>query len=54
MFYPVQQWPCYNNIVTDNGLNLFDECAAECVHLCPQKEVCTSSEGTVKCTHLTP
>ena len=25
-------------IVTDNGLSLFDECGAECVHLCPQQE----------------
>ena len=33
---------CHNNIVTDKGLNLFDDCAAECVHLCPQEEDCTS------------
>ena len=25
------------------GLNLFNECAAECVHLCPQEEECTFS-----------
>ena len=25
------------------GLNLFDDCAAECVHLCPQEEECTFS-----------
>ena len=25
-------------IVTDNGLSLFDECGAECAHLCPQQE----------------
>ena len=30
-------------MVSDKSLNLFDECAAECVHLCPQKEECTSS-----------
>ena len=29
--------------MSDKGLNLFDECAAECVHLCPQEEKCTSS-----------
>ena len=29
--------------MTDKGLNLFDDCAAECVYLCPQKEECTSS-----------
>ena len=29
--------------MSDKGLNLFDECAAECVHLCPQEELCTSS-----------
>ena len=30
-FFPSQQWPCHNNIVTDKGFNLFDDCAAECV-----------------------
>ena len=25
------------------GLNLFDDCAAKCVYLCPQEEECTSS-----------
>ena len=40
--------------MAEKGLNLFDECAAECEHLCPQGEKCTSSSwGTVKCTHLT-
>ena len=29
--------------MVDKGLNLCDECAAECVHLCPQEEECTSS-----------
>ena len=29
--------------MADKGLNLSDECAAECVHLCPQEEECTSS-----------
>ena len=29
--------------MTDKGLNLFDDCAAECVHLCPQEEQRTSS-----------
>ena len=28
--------------MTDKGFNLFDECAASCVHLFPQKEECTS------------
>ena len=28
--------------MTDKGLNLFDDCAAECVYLCPQEEECTS------------
>ena len=36
--------PTHTNIMTDKGFNLFDECAARCVHLFP--------EGTVKCTHL--
>ena len=29
--------------MSDNGLNLIDQCAAECVHLCPPEEQCTSS-----------
>ena len=50
-YFPIQQWPCYNNTVTDKGLNLFDDCAAECVYLCPQEEECTSSSlGHIK-TH---
>ena len=43
MFFPIQQWPCHNNIVTDKGLSFFDDSAAECVYLCPQEEECTSS-----------
>ena len=31
--------------MSDKDLNLFDECAAECVHLCPQKEERTSSSS---------
>ena len=38
VFFPIQQWTCHNNIVVDKGLNLFDECAAECIYLCPQEE----------------
>ena len=30
--------------MTDKGFNLFDECAARCVHLFPQEEECTSSK----------
>ena len=29
--------------MADKGLNLFDECATECVHLSPQEEERTSS-----------
>ena len=29
--------------MVDKGLNLFDECVAECVHLCPHVEECISS-----------
>ena len=29
--------------MTDKGFNLFDECAARCVHLLHQEEECTSS-----------
>ena len=31
--------------MADRGLNYFNECDAECVHLYPQKEECTSSSG---------
>ena len=31
--------------MTDKGLNLFDDCAADYVYLCPQEEECTSSSG---------
>ena len=29
--------------MTDKGFNIFDECAARCIHLFPQEEKCTSS-----------
>ena len=35
--------PRDTNTMTDKGFNLFDECAARCVHLFPQEEECTSS-----------
>ena len=38
VFFPVQQQPWYSNMMSDKVLNLFDECTAECVHLCPQEE----------------
>ena len=41
--FPIQQWPCHDNIVTDRDLNLFHGCAVECVYLCPQEEECASS-----------
>ena len=48
--------------MADKGSNLFRECAAECVHLCPQEEECTlcqnryrfCPERIVKCAHLAP
>ena len=43
MFFSIQQWPYHNNIVADKDSNLFDEYAAECVHLCLQEEESTSS-----------
>ena len=46
MYYPIQQWSCHNNIEAGKGLNLFDDCAAECVYLCHQEEECTSSSWT--------
>ena len=30
-------------MISDEGLNLFDKCTTACVHMCPQKEECTSS-----------
>ena len=37
----------------DKGFDLFNECAARCVHLFPQEEECTSSSWeTIKCRHL--
>ena len=42
--FPIQQWPCRYNIVTNKGLNLFDDCAAKCVYLCLQEEECTYSK----------
>ena len=43
----------HTNIMTDKGFNLFDECAARCVHLSHRrKSAPVLSEGTVKCTHL--
>ena len=29
--------------MTDKGLNLFNDCAAECIYLCRLEEECTSS-----------
>ena len=29
--------------MVEKGVNLFDECVPECVHLCPQVEQCISS-----------
>ena len=30
--------PRHTNIMTDKGINRFDECAARCAHLRPQEE----------------
>ena len=35
--------PRHTNIIIDKGFDLFNECAARCVHLFPQEEECTSS-----------
>ena len=49
----IQKAKC--SIVADKGSNSFDECAAQCVHLCPQEEECTSSSwGDSKCTYFAP
>ena len=45
--------PIYANIMTDKGLNLFDECDARCLHLSLRKKsACLLPEVTVKLTHL--
>ena len=31
VFFPIQQWTCHNNIVTDRVSSLFDDCPAEYV-----------------------
>ena len=63
VFFPIQQRSFHNNIKADKHLNLFDEYAAECVHLCPQKEECIFSfwgdsklytSGPVETSHKTP
>ena len=33
LLFPIQQQPWHSNIMANKGLNLFDECDAECVHL---------------------
>ena len=38
-YFPIQQWPCHNDVVTDKGLNG----GTECIYLCPQEEECTFS-----------
>ena len=30
-------------MISDKGLNFFDECTAECVNMYPEEEQCTSS-----------
>ena len=42
-FFPIQQWPCYNIIETNKGLDYFYIFSAEFLHLCLQVEQCTSS-----------
>ena len=44
-----------NNMMSCKNLNLFDECAGEYVHLCPQRNsVPLLPDGTIKCAHLAP
>ena len=38
MFFPIQQQPWHSSMMSVKGLNLSDECAAECAHMCPQEE----------------
>ena len=44
-------------MMSGKGLNLFDECAAECVYTYVPSgwnSVPLLPEGTIKCTHLAP
>ena len=36
VFFPIHHW--HGHLMSDKGLNLFDECAAECVRLCYREE----------------
>ena len=47
----IQQWPCHNNMVTERGFNLFDDCASECVG---RRVYLFFLGDTVKCTLLAP
>ena len=38
VFFPIQQQLWHNNMMSDKDLIFFDECTAECVHLCPAQE----------------
>ena len=40
--------------MTEKGLNLFDECSAECVPYICVLSAPSLPEGTVKCTHMAP
>ena len=42
VFFSIQHRSYHNNIVPNKDINIFDKCAAECVHLCPQEEQWTS------------
>ena len=43
--------PCHSNVMANKGLNLFNNCAARCVHLSPHEEGCffLLCDGKVKC-----
>ena len=41
--YFLDTLPRHTNIMVDEGFNIFDECAARCVHLYAQEEDYTSS-----------
>ena len=49
VFFPIQQWPCHNNIVTGKSLNLFDDSAAEFVY-----QICTPDTVTNSQTDRVP
>ena len=51
--YFLDTLPRHTNIMVDEGFNIFDECAARCVHFMLRKKIAPLlPEGIVKYSHL--